>query len=234
MTTRLRLFPLNTVLFPGAALNLHVFEPRYKQLIGECLDAGEGFGVVLVREGDEVGDPAVLPYDVGSVAQILEVTPLPFGRYYISTVGRRRFRIREILSRDPYLTVEADLLDDEAGEGTQTGELAAQVRAAFAEYLEVVVAFSGRPANVELDDDPQQTSFVVGHALHVADALKQRLLELDSTKQRLTVELSFLRRLLPQLRKLVERRQYELHERGQADAVRNGQERFFGKYFSLN
>jgi hypothetical protein len=56
---RLRLFPLNTVLFPGAVLNLHVFEPRYKQMISECLEGGEAFGVCLIREGDEAGDPDV-------------------------------------------------------------------------------------------------------------------------------------------------------------------------------
>ena len=110
MSARLRLFPLNAVLFPGAALNLHVFEPRYKQMIGECLEAGESFGVVLIREGNEAGDPSVEPHQVGSIAEIVEVTPLPFGRFYVSTVGKERFRIRKIVSRDPYLTVEAEPL----------------------------------------------------------------------------------------------------------------------------
>ena len=67
---RLRLFPLNTVLFPGAVLNLHVFEPRYKQLVSECLEEGAPFGVSLIREGDEAGDPAVSPYEVGTTAEI--------------------------------------------------------------------------------------------------------------------------------------------------------------------
>src|SRR5690348_12111925 len=83
MSTRLRLFPLNAVLFPGAVLNLHVFEPRYKQMIGECLETGEGFGVVLIREGQEAGDPSVEPHQIGSLAEITEVTQLPFGRYYV-------------------------------------------------------------------------------------------------------------------------------------------------------
>ena len=92
-TGRLRLFPLNTVLFPGAVLNLHVFEPRYRQMIAECLAGNEAFGVVLIREGQEAGDPEVTPHDIGTTAEIDDVTPLPAGRYYISTVGRRRFRI---------------------------------------------------------------------------------------------------------------------------------------------
>ncbi len=83
MGRRLRLFPLNSVLFPGAVLNLHIFEPRYKQMINECLESGEGFGVALIAEGAEAGDTNVLPHNVGSIAEILDVQPLPFGRYFI-------------------------------------------------------------------------------------------------------------------------------------------------------
>ena len=93
VTQRLRLFPLNTVLFPGAILNLHVFEPRYHQMISECLDSNEAFGVVLIREGAEAGDADVMPHEVGTTAEICDVTPLPAGRFYVSTTGRRRFRI---------------------------------------------------------------------------------------------------------------------------------------------
>jgi Lon protease-like protein len=237
MSTRLRLFPLNAVLFPGAVLNLHVFEPRYKQMIGECLESGESFGVVLIREGQEAGDPAVEPYEIGSIAQIVEVTQLPFGRYYISTIGRQRFRIRRIVSREPYLTVEADLLDEGDAADSELAGLRDEVRDAFLEYLQLIVEFSGQQTTVDLPADAKTTSFVVGDALQVADKVKQRLLELDSTKQRLSIELGFLRRLLPQLRKLLERRAEELQARaGRAEeqAQRTEQERYFGKYFSAN
>jgi Lon protease-like protein len=237
MSTRLRLFPLNAVLFPGAVLNLHVFEPRYKQMIGECLESGEGFGVVLIRDGEEAGDPAVEPYEIGSLAEIVEVTQLPFGRYYISTVGRQRFRIRRIISREPYLTVDADLIDEEERNDLELADLRDEVRDAFLEYLDLIVEFSGQQASVDLPVDAETTSFVVGDALQVADNVKQRLLELDSTKQRLSIELGFLRRLLPQLRKLLEKRAAELEARaGRAEeqTQRNEQERYFGKYFSVN
>jgi Lon protease-like protein len=237
MSTRLRLFPLNAVLFPGAVLNLHVFEPRYKQMITECLESGEGFGVVLIREGEEAGDPAVQPHEIGSIAEIVEVTQLPFGRYYISTVGRQRFRIRRVVSREPYLTVDADLLDEHDRTDAEIAQLRDEVRDAFLEYLELIVEFSGQQATVDLPGDAETTSFVVGDALQVADNVKQRLLELDSTKQRLSIELGFLRRLLPQLRKLLERRAAELEARREQDEVqihRSEQERYFGKYFSAN
>jgi Lon protease-like protein len=237
MSTRLRLFPLNAVLFPGAVLNLHVFEPRYKQMIGECLESGEGFGVVLIREGEEAGDPSVEPHQIGSVAEIVEVTQLPFGRYYVSTIGRSRFRIRKILSREPYLTVDADLLADAAVEDAELAKLKDDVRDAFLEYLDLIVQFSGQQATVDLPGDAETTSFLVGDALQIADNIKQRLLELNSTKQRLSVELGFLRRLLPQLRRMLEKREEELEARrarGEEDAHRGDQERYFGKYFSVN
>lgn len=238
MSTRLRLFPLNTVLFPGALLNLHVFETRYKQLLADCMENGEGFGVVLLRGGREAGDSSVEPHAVGTVAQIGEVTQLPFGRYYVSTVGTQRFRIREILSREPYLTVEAEFISEEdAAQSSEIETLASQVRTAFDEYLRLIVDFSGAMPSVELPQDAVGTSFSVGDALQVADAMKQRLLELSSTRQRLSVELGFLRRLLPQLRRLLERKKEQLASapaRPQDDASRNSQERYYGKYFSSN
>src|ERR1700738_1034615 len=135
-TERLRLFPLNTVLFPGAVLNLHVFEERYRRLIAECLDANEAFGVVLIRDGQDVGDPDVTPHEVGTTAEISEVTPLPAGRYYISTTGGRRFRIERIVSGDPYLTADVEFLDDEGDdEDARASELADRVLGDFREYV---------------------------------------------------------------------------------------------------
>ena len=113
MGRQLRLFPLNSVLFPGAVLNLHIFEPRYKQMITECLESGEGFGVALIADGSEAGDPNVQPHEIGSVAEIVDVQPLPFGRYYISTVGRDRFRINEVISREPYIVADVEIIEED-------------------------------------------------------------------------------------------------------------------------
>jgi Lon protease-like protein len=236
---RLRLFPLNTVLFPGAVLNLHIFEPRYKQMVSECLQGGEPFGVCLIREGDEAGDPEVMPYEVGTTAEIGDVTPLENGRYYISSVGRRRFRVDRVVAREPFLTVEVSYLpDDSADDESAIDILLREIRAVFREYLRLVVEFSGMHADIELPEDPVDASFLIGDALQVADSMKQRLLELSSTEQRLTVELGFLRRLLPQLRSLLERKRETPHELPAAAApggtFRTAQEKFFGKHFSMN
>lgn len=237
MFSRLRLFPLNAVLFPGAVLNLHVFEPRYKEMIGQCLETGEGFGVVLIREGKEAGDPSVEPHQVGSIAEIVEVTPLPFGRFYLSTIGRERFRIRKIVSRDPYLTVEAEVLSGSQDDLRELSDLQERVCEVFLQYSELLAQFTGESANVDLPADPASFSYAVADALQVTDAVKQRLLEIDSTKQRLRMELGFVRRLLPQLQTLLERRETEHKariERGEDDRHRTDQERYFGKYFSAN
>jgi Lon protease-like protein len=233
---QLRMFPLNTVLFPGAALSLHIFEPRYKQMIAECLDESEPFGVTLIRDGHEAGDPAVVPHHVGTTAEISEMRPLPEGRYFISTVGGRRFRIERVLKREPYLLCDVTFLD-EGDAASASEELDAQVRAEFAEYLRLLVEFSGTQIAVDLPADPQAGSFSIGHALQVADAMKQRLLEAPSTHERLTMELAFLRKLLPQLRSLLERKRATAAKPSEAapgGSSRAAQEKLFGKYFSSN
>ena len=237
-THRLRLFPLSTVLFPGAALNLHVFEPRYKQMIAECLEGNEAFGVCLIRDGDEAGDPSVMPHEIGTTAEIGDVTSLDTGRYDISTLGRRRFRVERVVAREPYLVVEVTYLaEEQPQDDAAVEELVSEIRAVFRDYLRLLVEFSGMQADIELPEDPVDASFLIGDALQVADSMKQRLLELSSTEQRLTVELGFLRRLLPQLRSLLERKR-ETPQRPPSAApggtFRASQEKFFGKHFSTN
>lgn len=243
VTGQLRLFPLNTVLFPGAVLNLHVFEERYRRMIAECLDANEAFGVVLIRDGQEAGDPDVTPHEVGTTAEISEVTPLPAGRYYISTTGRRRFRIERIVSRDPYLLAEVEFLDDNDDDDAEdeadarASELTHRVLGEFREYVRLLVAFSGNRGEIAVPHDPVDASYVVGDALQVADALKQRLLELRTAEARLAAELGFLRRLLPQLRSLLERKKQQeevVRDDAPGGELRQHQEKFFGKHFSMN
>ena len=233
----LRLFPLNAVLFPGAVLNLHVFEPRYEEMLSECIRSGEGFGIVLIREGCEAGDPHVDPFEVGCIAEIAEVTALPHGRFYVSTLGRERFVIRRILSREPFLRVDAQTLDEDADDSRETMLLRERVGELFLEYLRLLVAVRGEERTIDFPEEALAASYVIADALHVADRIKQRLLELQETKARLHVELRFLQRILPQLRALLERRERELQarrERGEDEVPRAEQKRYFGKYFSAN
>ena len=95
------MFPLGHVLLPTVYLPLHVFEPRYRELVRVCLDGEHEFGVVLIARGSEVGggDQRLA---VGTVARIVEAAELPDGRWALGTIGTRRIRVREWLTDDPY------------------------------------------------------------------------------------------------------------------------------------
>lgn len=112
---RLRLFPLRTVLFPGMDLQLQVFEERYRALVAECLEAGEPFGVVLIKEGAEVGGAAV-PHTVGCTARIARVAPIRDGRLSLNAVGARRFRIQRLHEDRAYLSADVEYPVDEVAE----------------------------------------------------------------------------------------------------------------------
>jgi Lon protease-like protein len=132
MTDRLRLFPLRTVLFPSQTIPLVVFEPRYRQLVRECLDEGEPFGIILIREGVEVGGPAV-PHPVGTTARIRDVSRLPDGRLQVEAVGERRFRILALFDDRPYLSAEVEYPVDDPSEPSSE-----QLEEARGRYRQVV------------------------------------------------------------------------------------------------
>ena len=109
----LRLFPLaRVVLFPGMPVSLQVFEDRYRTLVAECLDEHAPFGVVLIREGTEVGGPAV-PHGVGCTARIISAIPGPDGMLHITAIGERRFRVLALHDDRPYLWADVEFPVDE-------------------------------------------------------------------------------------------------------------------------
>jgi hypothetical protein len=229
MASRLRLFPLNAVLFPGAVLNLHVFEERYKRMIAECVRDGEGFGVALIAEGAEAGDTDVVPRHVGCAAEIVGVTPLPQGRSYVTAVGRERFRIDEIVARRPFLIGEVRSLDDELGDAAQAvADEFRRVRVLFEEYLRMNGETPGAPAVPGVPEDASDASFYIADVLPATASVKQRLLELPTTKERLLAERHLLQTSLPEMRSALEKRERQ----PDVDDYRREQERFFGKYFS--
>ena len=202
----LPLFPLNVVLFPGMALPLHIFEPRYREMIGRCLESDEGFGVVLIQEGQEVGEPAI-PFGIGTVAQIASVERLPDGRMNLVTVGTRRFRCVEDLQVVPYRIARVEWLDDEQPPSAECTQLASEVRGAVEEYLQAVYALADQPRRgIEFPDDPVALSFQVGAVLQIGSQERQGLLEMTETEARLRQELAYLRRETRMLRMLLSRR----------------------------
>ncbi len=118
----LPLFPLNTVLFPGMPISLHIFEPRYKLMVEECLQSSQPFGVVLIRDGVEALGPLAEPHMVGCTAQITQIERLEDGRLNIIAIGVDRFHIRSLSHDKPYLVgvVETFPLDHGDPESVET------------------------------------------------------------------------------------------------------------------
>jgi Lon protease-like protein len=184
MTSKLPLFPLNTVLFPAVPLTLHIFEERYRLMIGRCLEQSGPFGVVLIREGPEVGGDA-LPYSVGTTAAISDNVRLDDGRYYLTAVGQRRFRIQYIAQRQPYMLASVAYLPEETS-GVEIVELAAQLRGLYTRYWSAVAAATGQRQQPEPPpENVVDLTYWMAQRLHVDTIYKQRWLEADvSTRLR--------------------------------------------------
>jgi Lon protease-like protein len=180
----LPLFPLHTVLFPGGALPLHIFEPRYRLMIGRCLEATAPFGAVLIKQGREVGDPAT-PYPVGTLARIVQHERLDDGRMNLLCVGGERFRILAMGSGEPYLTAHVELLAD-AKEEPPT-ELADRARRAVDRFV------AGR-ASLKLPGDPTALSYALAGGIPLPLDQAQALLEEGSTTARLRSLLEIMER----------------------------------------
>ncbi len=196
----LPLFPLHCVLFPQFPLKLHVFEERYRAMITRCIEDNAPFGVVLIREGEEVGAPAV-PYEVGCLARILAVKRLEDGRMFLLAAGESRFRLLDYMEADlPYLIGRIQLVEDVPTESLTLPACAQETAALFQRYL-VLLADRARLAlpAVELPEDPQLLGFCIASVAQFPLPDKQLLLEMTDTQERLETEIAFLRALVAEL-----------------------------------
>lgn len=195
-------FPLGTVLVPGLVLPLHVFEPRYRQLMRDLLTRPEGdraFGVVAIREGWEVGDDAVTAlFDVGTLAVVRDISPYPDGRFDVTTNGDARFRVVRVAESDaPYLMAEVEwLAEDAAGDQSEAAVLASGVSRRFDAYRSAVAAAGAAEAAqmLELPGDARILSYLVAVAMVLDLSDRQLLLEAATTTDRLRLELALLGR----------------------------------------
>ena len=179
---RLPLFPLNSVLFPGMPLPLHIFEERYKLMIGTCLVTDRTFGVALIQHGQEVGAPAV-PFEIGTTARIVDVERLPDGRMNLVAVGVERFQIRKLVEKEPFLVGYIRLLP--TPDEPAVPELAALVAERFRAYARDLSGGEASPGASGLSDDPERLSYQLAAALRISPSVRQELLELDSPAERL-------------------------------------------------
>ncbi len=187
MRRELPIFPLPIVLFPGASQPLHIFEPRYRQLLADCLAADRRFGIAYVDpRGAPEADPAPAPGDVGCVALIRSRHELPDGRSNILTVGERRFVLLEWRPSKLYRLAQVEEFDDEPVDASEAAALAHDVHEGFARLVRALGVLTDRQdETIELPADPQPLSFQVAAALELEPAAKRALLALRSTTQRL-------------------------------------------------
>jgi Lon protease-like protein len=189
----LPLFPLDVVLFPGAPLPLHIFEPRYKEMIGECLEQKLLFGVVRAQETNLA--------DIGCTAEILAVTKTyDDGRMDIVTQGRDRFEILQLNQERAFLRGEIMYVADEPEKPTQD-----EVTRAVDLHRQILAL-----ANSEQDlpeNEESALSYHLAGSLPLDLDFKQKMLSLRSEAQRIQTVIAYFEAILPNLRRAVTMRQ---------------------------
>lgn len=178
----LPLFPLNTVLFPGMQLKLHIFEERYKLMINHCIDTDAPFGVVLIQDGQEALGPLAKPHEIGCTAQITQVQRLPFERLNITATGQRRFRIHSIKQHSPYLIGDVEFFAPEDDQPDLVDQLGRQLRPLIARYLEILSQIGEVQFNaMNIPHDARSLAHVAAIMLQGENPQKQELLSADRT-----------------------------------------------------
>lgn len=186
MASLLPLFPLDVVLFPGTPLPLHIFEPRYKEMIGECLTQKQLFGIVRAVEQGLA--------EIGCTAEIITVTKeYSDGRLDIVTEGRKRFELLRVDQERSFLRGEILFLDDEP-------DMAAKSDTDRAVQLHgEILSLAGALQDLSVAD-PATLSFYLASSLPLDLDFKQKLLGLRSESQRISLLVQYLEAALPKLR----------------------------------
>ena len=188
MSALLPLFPLDQVLLPGVPLPLHIFEPRYKEMIGECLDRNQAFGIVRTKEG------AVA--EIGCTAEIITVTKrYDDGRMDIVTQGRERFEVVQVSHERSFLQAEVLYLQDEPDSAT-----AEEISRVLSLHEEIMTLAGAEPLSAS-DIDKRQLSFHLAGSLPLDLDFKEALLGMRSEPERLQAIITFFDAILPVMRR---------------------------------
>jgi len=194
------LFPLDLVLLPGTPLPLHIFEPRYKEMIRSCLGEREHFGVIRASESGIVR--------VGCSAEIVDVVrTYPDGRMDILTMGRKRFSVHEVDQDRAFLRGDVEWLEDEPESPAGT-TLVTEVLALHLQLLHML----GRDDDTTEDEGPW-LSYRLANGLPIDLDFKQGMLEMRLESERLNSLLVFYRKAIPKL---------QAHKIGQKKSSTNG------------
>ncbi len=192
MSALLPLFPLDVVLLPGTPIPLHIFEPRYKEMIGECMAQKTAFGIVRAKE-DSIAE-------IGCTAEILEVTKrYDDGRLDILCEGRRRFEVMGLNEELSFLQAEVTYFDDEPG-GTPSD----QVDEALRLYIDLIRLLDAEAEAPEAGTP--QLSFQLAAPMPLDLDFKQTLLGMRSERERIAAVVTYYQALLPRMRRAVKAR----------------------------
>ena len=190
----LPLFPLQTVLYPGLPIPLHVFEDRYREMFARILDGERRFGVVAIVKGRDV-DAGATYHPIGCIAEVAEVHRHEDGRLDVAARGRSRFKIDGVAQAAPYIVAEVSTLAEVTGEAAE--QRAVKVGRLFTMYVTTLLRMAGKQVEpIDIPDDPVAASYLVAAGLQIDLADKQRLLTLASAAERLAAEAGLLRREL--------------------------------------
>jgi Lon protease-like protein len=180
------MFPLGTVLFPYAMLPLHVFEERYRVMTRRVLAGDHEFGVVLIERGSEVGG-GDLRFDVGTIARVVQAAEMDDGRFALATVGLRRIRVERWLPDDPFPRAEVVPLED-APPMRADGLARNRMVLALEAVTHLARAIDPRvPETPVLDDDPVRASYEAAALAPIGPLDAQRVLEAETTSDRITL-----------------------------------------------
>jgi Lon protease-like protein len=182
---RLPIFPLPVVLLPGMVMPLHIFEPRYRLMLQDCLQGQRLFGLTYHAES-AVGS-LVVPVvgSVGCAAHIMSVAPLPEERSDILTAGLCRYKTQEYLAQDPYLTARIEFFEDDAEEMEVPPDLVQDVSDLFTRFLKAMRTLRDAPlSRYALPDDLELLSFAIASAVLTEPEEQLEVLQMQSTEER--------------------------------------------------
>ena len=188
MSALLPLFPLDLVLLPGVPLPLHIFEPRYKEMIKECIEQNRHFGII--RAHDET------MATIGCTAEIINVLKsYPDGRMNILTEGKKRFELLQVNEERSFLQADVFYLEDE-GKPAASAALETAIRL----HAEIMQLAGAQPEHVE-KADAAQLAYRLAGSLPFDPDFQQALLEMNSEAERIPALVTFFERIIPVLQR---------------------------------
>jgi Lon protease-like protein len=195
---KLAIFPLATVLFPGAILPLHIFEERYKTLMRYAIENGGVFGLSYRNDAFIGRETTPEVGSIGCIAKINAVVPLEEGKMNVISTGMVRYKVAAILQTTPYLIARVEPLADDLEPGADLNQIFDDMVDVCKQFLEAAQALNevNAPISQDLPEDPEDFSLLVSSALPIDNDAKQALLEMTSTRLRLTRLRSYVTRAL--------------------------------------